>query len=155
MDLICSLHLQSLASLSVFHSGGRVVHSYGRLIPHEFPITNLQQMSGPDGIGRINCTVSSGRARFYRPVRIPVTNQDTLAMKRVTLVVNTNVANFRNRERYCKNAKTNYFYIFLSFKSKCNQIRMHSACNEWHCSTCLISSVSGINGYYYKSNSPL
>ena len=43
---------------------GSVVHSYGRLIPHEFPITDLQQISGPDGIGRINCTVSSGTARF-------------------------------------------------------------------------------------------
>ena len=37
------------------HSGGDVVHSYGRLIPHEFPITDLQQISGPDGIGRITC----------------------------------------------------------------------------------------------------
>ena len=120
MDLICSLHLQSILSISVFHSGGDVVHSYGRLIPHEFPITDLQQISGPDGIGRINCTVSRGTARFYRPVRIPVANQDTLAMKRATLVVNTNVANIRNRERYCKNAKTNYFYIFLSSNSKCN-----------------------------------
>ena len=45
-------------------AGGRVVHSYGRLIPHEFPITDLQQISGPDGIGRITCTVSSGTARF-------------------------------------------------------------------------------------------
>ena len=45
-------------------AGGHVVHSYGRLIPHEFPITDLQQISGPDGIGRITCTVSSGTARF-------------------------------------------------------------------------------------------
>ena len=43
---------------------GHVVHSYGRLIPHEFPITDLQQTSGPDGIGRVNCTVSSGTATF-------------------------------------------------------------------------------------------
>ena len=46
------------------HAGGDVVHSYGRLIPHEFPITDLQQISGPDGSGRITCTVSSGTARF-------------------------------------------------------------------------------------------
>ena len=45
-------------------AGGRVVHSHGRLIPHEFPITDLQQIAGPDGIGRITCTVSSGTARF-------------------------------------------------------------------------------------------
>ena len=47
-------------------AGGRVVHSYGRLIPHEFPITDLQQISGPDGIGRVTCTVSRGIARFVR-----------------------------------------------------------------------------------------
>ena len=44
--------------------GGSVVHSYGRLVSHELPITILQQISGSDGIGRINCTVSSGTARF-------------------------------------------------------------------------------------------
>ena len=43
---------------------GHVVHSYGRLIPHEFPITDLQQIAGPDGIGRITCTVSNGTAVF-------------------------------------------------------------------------------------------
>ena len=48
----------------MYNTGGSVVHSYGRLIPHEFPITDLQQISGPDGIGRINCTVSSGTARL-------------------------------------------------------------------------------------------
>ena len=35
-------------------AGGRVVHSYGRLIPHEFPITDLQQISGPDGVGNFH-----------------------------------------------------------------------------------------------------
>ena len=132
MDLISSLHLQSIPSLSLFHSGRDVVHSYGRLIPHEFPITDLQQISGPDGIGRINCTVSSGTARFYSPVRIPVTNE---AMKRATLVVNTN-ANVFNRERYCKNAKTNYFYIFLSSNSKCNTASTLDTVHDllsWYC----------------------
>ena len=43
---------------------GSAVHSYGKLIVHEFLITDLQQIYGPDGIGRINCTVSSGTVRF-------------------------------------------------------------------------------------------
>ena len=107
------------------HSGGDVVHSYGRLIPHEFPITDLQQISGPDGIGRITCTVSSGTARF-------VANGGWLETGGVTqtgsgntptaaLVVNTtNVDSFNNRGLYC-NSFDHFFYLFLS--SKCKYIK--------------------------------
>ena len=112
---MCVFHCPSL------HPGGRVVHSYGRLIPHEFPITDLQQISGPDGIGRITCTVSSGTAKF-------VTNGGRLETGGVsqtrngatsTLVVNqTNVASFQNKGLYCSNASTNFFYLFLSSASK-------------------------------------
>ena len=83
------------------HAGGRVVHSYGRLIPLEFPITELQQISGPDGIGRITCTVSSGTAGLV------VNSGNRLTAGRVsqtrngataTLVGNlSNVDNFQNR----------------------------------------------------------
>ena len=92
---------------------GSVVHSYGRLIPHEFPITDLQQIFGPDGIGRITCTVSSGTARFVSPGGglesdgVTETKHGTTA----TLVVNQ-TDNFHNRHMYCKEAKTNYFYVF-------------------------------------------
>ena len=102
-------------------TGGRVVHSYGRLIPHEFPITDLQQISGPDGIGRITCTVSSGKARF-------VVNSGQLETGGVsqtrngttgTLVVNpSNVDSFQNRELYCTNIDSNFFYLFISSASK-------------------------------------
>ncbi len=104
------------------HIGGRVVHSYGRLIPHEFPITDLQQISGPDGIGRINCTVTSGRARLV------VNSGDRLETGGVsqtrngataTLVVNpSNVDSFQNRQLYCTNINTNFFYLFISSASK-------------------------------------
>ena len=91
-------------------AGGRVVHSYGRLIPHEFPITDLQQISGPDGIGRITCTVSSGRAMFFRyGVSKP--------MNVSTLVVNSSNGSFENRAQYCINISAT-FYLYISSASK-------------------------------------
>ena len=103
------------------HAGGRVVHSYGRLIPHEFPITDLQQISGPDGIGRITCTVSSGTAKFVangggvERGGVSQRKNGTTA----TLIVNpSNVDSFQNRGLYCTNAATNFFYLFISGVSK-------------------------------------
>ena len=102
-------------------AGGRVVHSYGRLIPHEFPITDLQQIAGPDGIGRITCTVSSGTARFVanggRIEAGAVTETRNGATS--TLVVNTsNVNSFQNRGVYCTISSLNFFYLFISAASK-------------------------------------
>ena len=101
------------------YPGGHVVHSYGRLIPHEFPITDLQQISGPDGIGRINCTVSSGTTRFDgRQLAIGGVSQ-TKNGATATLVVNlSNVSIFQNRDLYCHDSAINYFYLFLSSTSK-------------------------------------
>ena len=101
------------------HTGGDVVHSFGRLIPHEFPITDLQQISGTDGIGRITCTVSSGIAGFVanggRLEAGGVT--ETRNGSTATLVVNpSNVDSFQNRGLYCLNA--DFFYLFLSGVSK-------------------------------------
>ena len=102
-------------------SGGRVVHSYGRLIPHEFPITDLQQISGPDGIGRITCTVSSGTAEFIANGGRLETGgvSQTRNGATATLAVNpSNVGSFRNRALYCTNINTNFFYLFISSASK-------------------------------------
>ena len=109
--------------------GGRVVHSLGNIIPHEFPITDLQQISGPDGIGRITCTVSSGTARF---ITVPggldsgeVTqagngNGNGRSLTTSLRVNTTNVDNFNNGDVYC-NRNDYYFYLFLS--SKCKYIK--------------------------------
>ena len=106
------------------HSGGRVVHSYGRLIPHEFPITDLRQISGPDGIGRINCTDSTDSSEIIRFIAnsgqldtggVFWTRKEATA----TLIVNSsNVDSFQNRQLYCTNLKTNFFYLSLSRASK-------------------------------------
>ena len=100
-------------------AGGNIVHSYGRLIPHEFPITDLQQISGPDGIGRITCTVSSGTARFVANSRQTGGVTETRNGATATLVVNSSIAdNFQNRGLYCTNTNTNFFYLFISSASK-------------------------------------
>ena len=103
-------------------SGGRVVHSDGRLVPHEFPITDLQQISGPDGIGRITCTVSNGNARFIdnSGSRLETGGvSQTRNGATATLVVNlSNVDSFQNRYLYCTNINTNFFYLFISSSSK-------------------------------------
>ena len=104
-------------------AGGHVVHSYGRLIPHEFPITDLQQISGPDGIRRITCTVSSGTATFFaNSVQLEtggVSQTRNGATATLVLVVNlSNVASFNNRGLYCTNINTNFFYLFISSASK-------------------------------------
>ena len=102
------------------HAGGHVIHSYGRLIPHEFPITDLQQISGPDGIGRITCTVSNGTARFHANGGTVVNEEvsQTRNGATATLVVNiSNVKTFQNKELYCVSFN-NFFYLFISSASK-------------------------------------
>ena len=125
----------------LLHSDDRVVHSYGRLIPHEFPITDLQQISGPDGIGRITCTVSSGTARF-------VANSGTVQLETggvsqsrtgvtATLVVDpSNVNSFQNRDLYCTNTNTNFFYLFISSASKYTYSTISSAHNQNVANSC-------------------
>ena len=108
-------------------AGGIVAHSYGRLIPHEFPIIDLQQISDPGGIGRITCTDSSGTARFGANGGTVVGGGVSLARNgaTATLVVDSsntpvpfNISSFQNRPLYCTNMNTNFFYLFISNASK-------------------------------------
>ena len=124
---ICIIEIHSVV-LVCTKSGGRVVHSYGRLIPHEFPITDLQQISGPDGIGRITCTVSSGTARFVSPGGVLESDGVTQTRHGATaaLVVNP-TDSFSNRDVYCSDTITNYFYLFISAISEFTDI---IACNH-------------------------
>ena len=124
IELVISNMPDTLHSNITFYTlkcaGGRVVHSYGRLIPHEFPITDLQQISGPDGIGRITCTVSSGTGRFAANGGQLETGgvSQTRNGATATLVVNqSNVESFQNRALYCTNFN-NFFYLYISSVSK-------------------------------------
>ena len=104
------------------YADGHVVHSYGRLIPHRFPITDLQQISGPDGIGQITCTVSSGTAEFTT-TETPQTGRviETRDGATASLTVNaTDVDSFHNIEGHCTE-RFSFFFVFLSAKSKCSK----------------------------------
>ena len=97
----------------IYYTGGHVLHSYGRIIPQFYPITDLRQISGPDGIGRINCTVSNGTAKFstlqpsglLEAGEVPFIGNGTTA----TLVVKS-TSQFENREMYCRSR----FYLYIS-----------------------------------------
>ena len=129
-----TLYITIITIYALFCAGGDVVHSHGRLIPHEFPITDLQQISGPDGIGRITCTVSSGTARFaansgqLEGGGVTRTRSGATA----TLVVSpSNVDSFQNRGLYCTNINTNFFYLSLSSTSKYTYSTISSAHNHY------------------------
>ena len=108
------------------HSGGRVVHSYGRLIPHQFPITNLQQilhstLTGQVSDSIITC-VSSGTPppRFYTPNGTldtgGVTQRNYSAHSAILAIEvdTTGKDTFQNRDMYCDDNHTNYFYLYLA-----------------------------------------
>ena len=102
---------------TVNYIGGRVVHSYGRLIPNEFPITDLQQISDSCGIGRMNCTVSSGKAMFIRPgeKKLEVAGVTSTIRNGATLVVKRNdVSGF---QLYCSSTISPFFSLSLSSAS--------------------------------------
>ena len=121
---ICINEIHSVV-LVCTKSGCIVVHSYGRLIPHEFPITDLQQISGPDGIGRITCTDSNGTARFVRSGGVLESDGVTETSTGATSILEVNATDsFHNRHMYCKHSTTNYFYIFISASSKLLHLRI-------------------------------
>ena len=106
------------------HSGGRVVHSDHRIIPHQFLITSEHKISylivrWPLQIlvYRITCSVSSGTPppRFYSPngtldtggVTLQTDHSQTLEWDRV------NIETLQNRDMYCGDNDTNYFYSYF------------------------------------------
>ena len=102
------------------HSGGRVVHSYGRLIPYQFPIIHPHQISylikeGLHGY-RVTCNVSSGTSppRFYTPNGTFSTGGGTLENYQSSAILDVNISTFQNRDMYCLNNDTNYFYLYLT-----------------------------------------
>ena len=99
------------------HSGGRVVHSYGRLIPYQFPITHPHQISylikeGLHGY-RVTCNVSSGTSppTFYTPNGTFSTGGVT---QERSAILDVNISTFQNRDIYCDDNDTNYFYLYLT-----------------------------------------
>ena len=98
-----------------YTAGGSIVHSYGRLIPHEFPITDLQQISGTVLIGRINCTVSSGTARFVaNGGKLIETGGVTQTMNGASSTLVVSQSDSSGFQLYCTNSATNFFSLSMS-----------------------------------------
>jgi len=125
----------TLVVLSLLPTGGRVVHCNGKLIPHEFPITDAQQITDADGKGRVTCTVSSGTARFF-------TNGSPLQSRGVTqigngataiLLVNLTVS-LLSTVVYCTDSHNNMFYLLTSGagESKVEWTYVNYVCTQTH-----------------------
>ncbi len=107
------------------HSGGRVVHSDHRIIPHQLLITSKHKISYLRGQGPrqqtvfgITCTVSSGPPppTFYSPNGTLDTGgvtQRQNAHSVVLVVDHVNIETLQNRDMYCDDSDTNYFYSYF------------------------------------------
>ena len=113
-------HGDTLVYVILCTLGGQVVHSYGRLIFNETVITDKQQLQPPNndsGDGRIECTVSSGGARFSYFGRTVSTDTsgdvyEIRSGSTATVVIRDGAFNnFVNFEGDCVGI---YHYLFLS-----------------------------------------
>ena len=104
------------------HSGGRVVHSDHRIIPHQFLITSKRKILYLAGARQlrvygITCTVSSGTPppRFYSPNGTLYTGEVTeQSAHSITLEWDdANIETIQNRDMYCGDNDTNYFYSYF------------------------------------------
>ena len=119
LALYCSSNCTDTSLFLHTGSNSRVVHSYGRLIPYQFPITHPHQISylireGLHGY-RVTCNVTGRPAPWF------ATPNGTLGTVEVTQVkyqrsaiLDVNVSTFQNRDMYCVNRGTNYFYLYLT-----------------------------------------
>ena len=126
LALYCSSNGTGTSLVLHTHSGSRVVHSAGRIIPHQFLITSKHKISYLRGqwprqqtVYGITCTVSSGAPppRFYSPNGTLDTGGVTQHQNAHTVVLvvdNANVTSLQNRDMYCDDNDTNYFYLYLT-----------------------------------------
>ena len=122
--LYCSSNGTGTSLVLRTHSGGRVVHSDHRIIPHQFLITSKHKISHLTGkwprqllVYRITCTVSSGTPppRFYSPNGTLNTGEVTRqSAHSITLEWDdANIETLQNRDMYCGDNDTNYFYSYF------------------------------------------
>ena len=121
--LYCSSNGTGTSLVLHTHSGGRVVHSDHRIIPHQFLITSKYKTSYRTGARQllvygITCTdVSSGPPppRFYSPNGTldtgGVTEQS--AHSKTLQWDDANIETLQNRDMYCADSDTNYFYSYF------------------------------------------
>ena len=134
LALYCSSNDGAGTSLILHtHSGGHVVHSDHRIIPHQFLITskhNISYLTGkwprkyrvreprpPRLVYTITCSVSSGAPppRFYSPNGTLDTGGVTeeSAHSKTLEWDDANIKTLQNRDMYCGDSDTNYFYSYF------------------------------------------
>ena len=123
--LYCSSNGTDISLVLHTHSGGCVVHSDHKIIPHQFLITSKHKIfylrvKWPlqQPLYTITCSVSSGPPppRFYSPngtlytggvTQSPTVHSNTLEWDHV------NIETLQNRDMYCGDNDTNYFYSYF------------------------------------------
>ena len=126
LALYCSSNGTGTSLVLHTHSGGRVVHSDHRIIPHQFLITSKHKISYLTGkwprqllVYGITCTVSSGPPppRFYSPNGTLDTGEVTQHQNAHSKTLewdDANIETLQNRDMYCGDSDTNYFYLYLT-----------------------------------------
>ena len=121
------------------------MHSFGRLIPINFLVTEPEQIEGPDGVGRVNCTTPRAAARFQTSLKDAVTedinvNPNLYQIRNgntATLIVNNIRRNFKNRKIYC-NSLSHFFFLQISGQSERARVTStHSFTVLQHPYTCI------------------
>ena len=120
---MCVNLIRTLSPLLYVCSGGVAVHSYGRLLPVNFLVTEPDQIEGPDGVGRVNCTTPRAAASFQTSLKDAVTEDKNINLYQIrngntaTLIVSNIRRNFKNRKIYC-NSLSHFFFLQISAQSE-------------------------------------
>ena len=131
LALYCSSNSAGTSFVLHTHSGGHVVHSDHRIIPHQFLITSKHKISylkkslvrGETTVEYIvygiTCSASNGTPppRFYSPngtLDIRGATQSQTDHKKTLEWKDVNIETLLNRDMYCGDNDTNYFYSYLT-----------------------------------------
>ncbi len=127
LALYCSSNGTGTSLVLHTHSGGRVVHIDHRIIPHQCLITSKHKISylrvrpprPPTLVYGITCTVSSGPPPpgFYSPNGTLDTGGVTEHQNAHSKALewdHVNIETLQNRDMYCDDSDTNYFYLYLT-----------------------------------------
>ena len=122
LALYCSSNGTGTSLVLHTHSGGRVVHSNHRIIPHQFLITSKHKISYLTGARQllvygITCSVSSGPPppRFYSPNGTLDTGE-VIEQSDHSITLqwdDANIETLQSRDMYCGDNDTNYFYSYF------------------------------------------
>ena len=108
-------HVVSLYLLP-FQEGWHSIVTYGRLLPTNFLLTEPEQIEGPDGVGRVNCTATGTFADFQNGPLISTedNNEDLhqihMGASATLIVKSTRRLNFSNTLVYC-NGHSLYLHL--------------------------------------------